>query len=223
MGKPLEWEDGFPIGFGHTSIAYLKRCPGYEDAKNGNLTAAQLVVNQCVKCKRLQVLREQYPDAVLLPVCGQNKLPLALAEAIGLPVWNCVFVIQSVSRKSLCAIERLMHKPGFAGDIRQDAEYILVDDVITQGGTIAALREFVLVQGGRVAAVVALAFAIGSHAVAPLKKHKVRLFLKFGFTLVIILREHSIAEEVHALTNSQMKYLLRFASVGNIRERIASI
>jgi hypothetical protein len=220
MDVSLEWEEGFPKGVGHTSLAFLRRCIGFKDAKNGDLDSAQFVVSQCVKKDRLDKLREKYPGAVLLPVLGENKLPMALAQAVGLPIWTEVYLIQTISRKLLCAIERLLHKPIFTGNIQSGLEYILVDDVITQGGTISALREYVLALGGMVVAVVALAYAIGSHAVAPLKQHVVRLMVKFGMALMRLLRMLGIAASAQGLTNSQIKYLLRFASVGNFLKKM---
>jgi hypothetical protein len=215
------WEDDFPTGQGHTTIAYLKRCIGFEDAKKGDIDAAHLVVSRCVKLDRLQELREKHPDAVLLPVLGHNRLPIALAEVIGLRICLSVRLIHTVSRKHLCAILRFLHKPVFTGDIQEGSEYILVDDVITQGGTISALRNFVMSRGGNVVAVVALAYAIGSHAIAPMKCYVVRLLVKFGMALMSLLLKLGIAESVQGLTNSQVKYLLRFASVRNIVKRMA--
>ena len=223
MWRSTAWEKWFPKGYGHTSITFLRRCLGFKDAKAGNIDAARFVVRRCVKQERLCELRERYPDAILLPVLGQNKLPLALAQAIGLPIWLQVRLVHTVSRKVLNAIQRLMHKPVFTGYIRHDMEYIIVDDVITQGGTVAALREFVLVRGGRVVAVVALAYAIGSHAVAPLKKHIVRLIVKFGMPLIFLLRAFKIATGFWELTNSQAKYLRCFASLENIRKRLRGV
>jgi hypothetical protein len=221
MCASLAWEDNFPKGFGHTSIAYLKRCIGFEDAKKGDINAARLVVNQCVKPSRINELREQFPQAILLPVLGRNMLPLALAQAIGLPVWEDVRLVHTVRRKFLSAIQRLLHKPKFAGNIQKGTAYILVDDVITSGGTIAELRKFVLHHGGTVVAVVALAFAIGSHAVAPAKRFWIRLMVKFGMILASLLQIYGIAVSVLHLTNSQMRYLLRFANVGNIERKLA--
>lgn len=215
----MEWEHNFPKGFGHTSIAFLKRCIGFEDAKNGDMDAALFVVSRCVKRDRICDLRRKYPDAILIPVLGINKLPLALAMAIGLPIWTKVYMIHSIPRKLLCSIQRLLHKPMFAGQILENTEYILVDDVITTGGTISALRRFVMFHGGIVVAVVALAYAIGSHAVAPLRRHIVRLMIKFGLGLLSLLRRLGIAVSAQGLTNSQVKYLLRFSSLGNIRKR----
>jgi hypothetical protein len=187
------------------------------------MNAARFVVGQCVKQNRLQELRMKYPDAVLIPVLGANKIPLALAQEIGLPIWLHVRLIHTVSRKVLNAIQRLLHKPLFAGFVKRGDAYILVDDVVTQGGTISALREFVMVHGGRVVAVVALAFAIGSHAVAPMKGYVVRLFVKFGSLLERLLQMLGVTAAFRGLTNAQARYLLRFASVRNIIKRITQI
>jgi hypothetical protein len=221
MCASLAWGENFPKGYGHTSIAYLKRCPGFENAKNGDMDAAHLVVRQCTKQDRIRALREQYPSAILLPVLNRNKLPLALAQAIGLPVWENVRLVHTVRRKFLSAIQRLLHKPKFAGNIQKGAAYILVDDVVCQGGTVAALRNFVVNHSGTVVAVVALAYAIGSHAVAPVGRFWIRLMVKFGFVLDYLLQNYSIAASVRYLTNSQVKYLLRFANVGNIERKLA--
>jgi hypothetical protein len=198
----------------------LRRCPGFEDAKRGDFDAAQYVVSRCAKKDRLDILRNRYPDAALIPVLGTNGLPLALAEAIGLPIWHRVRLLHTVSRKQLCAFKRLLHKPVFNGDIAKGRSYIIVDDIVTQGGTVAALREFIMSHGGKVVAVAALAYAIGSHNVAPQKWNIVRLTVKFGTKLPPLLREAGVAAVVRALTNSQAKYLLRFASVRNIQKRL---
>lgn len=116
------WEQDFPKGYGHTSIAYLKRCLGYEMAKNGCLYAAQDVVMQCIKRNRLDNIREEYTDSFLLPISGRNALPQAFAEAIGLELWDKVFRVDKVQRKSLCAIHRLQHKPIFAGHVEERCE-----------------------------------------------------------------------------------------------------
>ena len=223
MRISLTWDKNFPKGYGHTSIAFLKRCCGFYQAKNGDLISALNVVSKCVKQERLQELRKKYPNAVLIPVLGRNQLPLALAYEIGLPIWLNVYLLHSVSRKLLCAIHRLLHKPIFTGYIRKNTDYILVDDIIAQGGTILALRNFVTARGGNVVAVIALAYAVGSQNIAPLKKNMIRLFLKFGNRLVQLLNIYGIAVSFYELTNSQVIYLNRFTSFENIIKKIAEI
>lgn len=174
MNPSLAWEERFPKGYGHTSISYLKRRPGFEDAKKGDLDAARFVVLSCVKQERI------------------------------------------------CAFQRLLQNPIFTGFIQRDTAYILVDDVITQGGTIAALRKFVIAQGGKVVAVVALAYAIGSHTIAPKRWNIVMLLVKFGTRLLLFLQILGIAATFEELTNMQAKYLLRFASVQNMVKKMAA-
>ena len=196
LNNSIIWDYNFPKGYGHTSIAFLRRQPDYELAKNGNIKAAKAVVDRCIKRERIEELCMKYPKAILIPVITENKLPQALCEAIGLPLWDGVQSTHIVKRKTLTAAERLLHKPIFKGSVIPGLSYILVDDVVTQGGTISALREFVIRQGGNVVAVVALAFAIGSHDIAPLKVHKVMAKVKHSFLIDYLLRKYKIANSV---------------------------
>jgi hypothetical protein len=198
----------------------LKWGLGYEDAKNGDMDAVHFVVSRCAKLDRICKLRKRYPDAVLLSVLGTNPLPPAFVQAIGLPIWKKVYLLHTVPRKMLNGIMRLLHKSVFAGYIQADLEYILVDDVIMQDSTTAALRRYVTAGGGKVVAVVALTYAIGSHAIAPLKRYCTHLMIKFELELMRLLRQLGIAASADGLTNSQAKHLLRFASIGNILKRI---
>jgi len=216
------WEENFPKGYGHTSIAYLRRCPSFICAKNGNMNAAIHIVEKCIKVNRINDLEEKYPNSVLLPVInGRNVIPLALTQKINLPIWKNVFLVNTAPRKSLLAIQRLLHKPVFIGYIQKGLDYIIVDDIVTQGGTISALREFVIARGGRVVAVVALAFSIGSHYIAPTSEILIRLFLKFGNVLYKLESEGFISSFAE-LTYSQIRYLIKFSSVQNIYNKIES-
>jgi len=214
-----EWDKDFPKGYGHTSVAYLKRCFGYEEAKQGNMDAAHDVVKKCVKQNRIKEFCNEFSDALALPVNSQNAIPKALAKEIGLKMWDKVLRTDTVKRKKLSAIQRLQHKPVFTGHIEKDAKYVIVDDVISQGGTIASLRRYVLSHGGKVAAVMALAYSIGSYDIAPTSDKYIRLFSKFEMS-VFWLQEMGIIRSYGELTNSQARYLLRFASARNIHKNI---
>jgi len=220
MNTSAEWEQDFPKGYGHTSIAYLKRCDGFEDAKLGDISAACFVVKKCVKANKLSAVREKYPNAILLPILSRNALPLALAYAIGLPVWRYLYLSHTQFRKELCAAQRLLHKPIFFGYIERNLEYIIVDDVVTQGGTVSALRKHVITNGGVVVAVVALAYAVGSHDIAPTDESLTRLKAKHG-DMTCFLQETGIAATMNELTNSQVRYLLRFSRIESLIRRLA--
>jgi len=220
--KPVVWGENFPKGYGHTSIAYLKRCPTYSMAKRGNLEAARMVVQRSIKPHRVHELVTRFPKAILLPVIGCNAIPIAMATEIGLPVWEGVYRADVVPRKSLPAIARFLHKPVFKGRVRRGVDYVIVDDVITQGGTVAALREYVLENGGNIVAVVALAYSVGSHHIAPTPEILKKLHIKFGYE-IFILQNTKCVRSFEALTQSQIRYLLRFKSVKNICNRINAL
>jgi len=216
------WDPGFPKGYGHTSISYLKARIGYEKAKNGDKKAADSVVRQCIKHSKIQYIRQLYPNAVLFPVLGINKLPLALAEAIGLPVCTGIYVIQSAKRKELTAMQRLLNKPQFYIRYKYfpPCEYIIVDDIVTQGGMVAELRRRIIISGGKVLAIVALAYATGSHNIAPIQIILEKIANKFDETeLTSFLTEYNITSKIEELTNSQCRYLMHFKSISNIKKK----
>ncbi|MCL1864020.1 MAG: phosphoribosyltransferase [Defluviitaleaceae bacterium] len=213
----------FPLGYGHTSIAYLKNCFGYEDARNGNILAAQYVVRRCVKPKRLAKFRKRFAGAFVVPVIsGKNALPTALANETGLKLWDKVYRIDTVKRKQLPAIKRLQHKPVFRGAVKRGAKYVIVDDVITQGGTVVALRNYILSNGGKVVAVMALAYSIGSYHIAPTREKYVRLFLKFGSS-IFWMQDVGLISSFEEMTNSQARYLLMFSSTRRIHKKLAEM
>jgi hypothetical protein len=66
-----------------------------------------------------------------------------------------------VGRTKLTRIERFLWQPCFAGEVRPEAAYILVDDVMTTGGTLAALRSHIISNKGTVAGITTLAHGSG--------------------------------------------------------------
>lgn len=215
------WEDDFPPVYAHTSISFLKRCPGYEKAKRGNMQAALMTVKKCIKPERIAELRRKYPQAVLLPVMTENRLPEALAQTIGLKTNTGVHEEKTQNRKRLSAMERLLDKPSFRGKIKKGESYIIIDDVVTQGGTISELRKHVILCGGSVVAVVALAISAGSHIIALGLQDAFELTNKFSFqSITSVLRKYYIAYELWELTRPQARYLLRFNELDNMVEKI---
>ena len=66
-----------------------------------------------------------------------------------------------VGRTSLTKHQRFLYHPVFDGTVRQDVAYILVDDVCTNGGTLAALRSHILANGGTICSITTLAHGKG--------------------------------------------------------------
>jgi len=188
------------------------------------MQAALMVASLSVKLQRIKELRNKYPFAILLPIMGRNKLPVALALLTGLNVCFSVHEIQTIKRKELSAMERLLYKPQFCGSISPGNDYIIVDDIVTQGGTVSALRQFILSNGGFVVAITALAYSIGSGIIAPIPERVCQLVDKFEYSYMInILRSYNMANELQEMTNSQIKYLTRFKTLERIVKKIKKV
>lgn len=219
--NPLLWQDNFPPVYGHTSVSFLKRCSGFYDAKNGNMDMALIVVGMCIKPELIIEINQSYPDALLIPVISNNKLPEALAMTINLQVDTGIHQLHTHARKTLSAMERLLHKPGFSGKIIKGKNYIIIDDIITQGGTVSALRKHIITHGGSVVAVVALASSAGSRMIAPNHEDVSELINKYSFPLITyMLKKYNIADDIWELTRSQMKYLLCFKELSSLVNKI---
>jgi hypothetical protein len=117
IGKVISWEEGFPSGIGHTSIGFIRNHGNRElfmQAKAGNEIAAVELVRKCIKKDKISSLRNQYPDAVLLPVLakertGYNVIPLVYAKVMssisGLKINEEVYQINSPHHTGACAMQ----------------------------------------------------------------------------------------------------------------------
>jgi hypothetical protein len=207
---------------GYTTVAYLKRCAGYTEAKEyGDAGAADSIVKKCVGTDNLQSIKAAYPGAVLLPVLKKNNaLPLSLCVGVRLPVCLSVHCKSTRKRRNMPAIQRIFYKPVFCGEITPGTDYILADDVITQGGTISSLMRFVTQNMGNIRAILSIAYARGSKKIAPEKENLDLLEQRFGRQLNDFFEECGMGKDAAGqLTNSEILYLLKFSSVENIRKK----
>lgn len=95
-----------------------------------------------------------------------NALPLAYAHflvaQIGGSVDEEIQQAARVGRSKLSPWLRFLCQPAFAGTVRPGASYFIIDDVLTTGGTAAALRAFIIRSGGMVIGFSALAHGAGN-------------------------------------------------------------
>lgn len=133
------------------------------------------MVRKCIKPDKLKQLKEKYSDCILVPVLGKertgyNVIPLAYAKIIsshiGLQITEGIFQVNDAHHTGACAMQRLLSRPVFDGTIAKGYNCIMLDDVVTQGGTVSALRRFIKDNGGNVAAVSSLAFGRDSSTIA---------------------------------------------------------
>lgn len=217
----FNWEQNFPPIFTHTSVSFLKQCMEFNKAKFGNMESAKKVVDQCIKLDKINELKQKYPDAILLPVISRNKLPHAFAEKIKMEICTTVHICSSVKRKFLSGMERLVHRPVYKGIINTGKKYIIVDDIVSQGGTIAELRKFIINQGGIVCAITALTHSISGGVIAPDDENIIDLCEKYPeFLTTNFLKNYFNVDSAKELTNPQIKYLLSFKNTQTILNKI---
>ncbi|WP_133122825.1 hypothetical protein [Zhengella mangrovi] len=112
-----------------------------------------------------------------------NALAISYANWIGheldWPVEERVFQDKTVSRDRQGGWFRLAHRASFYGQIDSATPYVIVDDVITMGGTMADLRSFIHRKGGSVIGMSAIAsregtdkqIRLGNDTLARLEEH----------------------------------------------------
>ena len=154
------WRD-FPPVIRNSALGSLKNEPEYAAAKGGDDIAAGHLVNKLLKEETVQQFRAMIGDKTPVIVsilatesAGQNKIPLAMAQALGrrldLPVDTDIRQINKVSRTGSGIDHRFAFQPVFDGQVEAGRDYLIVDDTLAVGGTVAALRGYIENRGGHV-------------------------------------------------------------------------
>lgn len=226
------WSD-FPPVFSFATLKSASNHPNYEASKNGlDVSAAIPLVDDVISSVAFERFLEWIGgsrDFEVVPVYaveegGVNQIPLALAHTISsrIGVELCVDIIQSsrAFRTNKAAFYRLVNFPEFYGDVVPNKKYLIVDDTLTMGGTIASLRGFIENNGGIVIGAVVLTCFQEQTSInvsmkmysALLDKHGERLdewwksFVGFG---------------LDKLTQGEAGHLKKAPDIESIRERIA--
>jgi predicted DNA-binding protein len=228
LNKP--WQPGTEKAPVMSTISKTKSSPDYFLAKQGDIMAANRLVDKFFKPEKVKPLAEKYPDAIVVPVQeiesqGTNKLPKALAikmcDSFGFQLEPRIVSITTAEHKSKGAVRRLISPKIFTGPVEPGRKYILVDDFLAQGGTINELKNYIEGLGGNVVGVVALGQTKGGNVLAIRPETVKMLTKKFGReNLERFLREQNIAGEIEALTESQARAILRFKDLDTLRDRI---
>ena len=221
----------FPDVLIHASESAVKQHLDYKAAKSGDdWAAASLVfgnldIDQVVALERL--VGDKKPTLVsahALEREGVNAIPEVFAKELGYmlnwPVDFGIVQVNVVSHTGAGGFPRLARQAAFDGSVFAGRDYVLVDDFIGMGGTLANLKGYLDSNGGRVLAAVALTGKPHSAklALTPQRLHELRS--KHGTEL-----EHwwieRFAHAFDALTESEARYLARTESIDTIRNRIA--
>ena len=216
----------------HASESSVKQHPHYWAAKTGDALAADYLVNDTLNPAKIETL------AVLLaghkPILvsahayeqnGVNAIPEVfadeLAERLDWEVDGGVVQVNVVSHTGADGFSRLARQAQFDGKIEPGAEYVMVDDFIGMGGTLANLRGHIETQGGKVLAAVALTGKPHSAKLSLTQSTLDELRSKHGKELEHWWQER-FGHAFDALTESEARYLVRTQDAATIRDRVAA-
>jgi len=156
---------------------------------------------------------------------GQNAIPDALACALsallGWPRERRVIKFNEVRHSGASGYERLQRQVVFSGRVTVGLNYLLVDDFVSHGGTLANLRGHILAQKG---------YVIGATVLAG-NDYSAELALSDG-KLAALRRQHGHIEYwwrqrfgfgFESLTASESRFLSRARTTEGIRESLGAI
>lgn len=224
--------DALPPVWIHAAESAVKQHPAYAAAKGGDPDSAfelvkdhlsSLIVNEL-----MQAFRGWSPiliSAHAVERTGVNAIPEALADLLaqrlGWSVDSGVVQINIVAHTGADGFSRLARQAIFDGPVTAGERYLLVDDFVGQGGTLANLRAHVMQGGGMVVGATALT---GKSYSANLRLTMVTLEkvrLKHGKELENWWIER-FGFGFDCLTESEARYLLNTSDAERIRNRIVA-
>lgn len=230
--KPIRasWGD-FPDVLIFAEEGAVKRHPEYLAAKTGEVSAAKRLAADLISAEAVASVVPLVAghDAMLLPVHalevgGVNRIPAAMAELLGermgLEVEERIVQANTVGHTGASGWGRLARPAVFDGEVASGRNYVLVDDFVGQGGTLANLRGYALSEGAEVIGAAALTGKAYSAklALSSLTLHSIRD--RYGKELESWWRQ-SFGYGFDKLTESEARYLLRAENAHTIRDRVA--
>lgn len=209
----------------------MKQHPDYRAAKAGDAQSAFSLVKAMIAEHAVVTIRQIVgaSEVVLASAHavereGVNAIPEALAvelgARLGLPVDEGLVQINIVGHTGATGYARLARPAAFDGDVVPGAVYLLVDDFIGQGGTLANLKGHIETKGGKVVGATVLTGKPYSAVLAPTCQQIESLRRKHGRELENWWQER-FGYGFDCLTQSEARYLERSPDADTIRNRLA--
>lgn len=231
--KPVRttWQKDFPDVVLHARLGDATAHRDYEAAKAGDKDAAYRLVSEILTKDAVDKIRNIIGNREVLlaavhaeEASGRNKIPQAMADVLGKVLHQEVAtgIVQTkrVGRTGQDGFGRLANQPEFAGNVRSDLPYFILDDTLTQGGTLAGLKGYIESHGGRVIGASALTgkqysarMAMSPQTLSQLREH-------FGGTGLENWWKQQYGYGFDGLTESEANYLLRAGDADKIRDRV---
>jgi adenine/guanine phosphoribosyltransferase-like PRPP-binding protein len=223
---------GFPDVIIHASETSVKKHPRYKEAKSGDSEAAYELIQATINDKQVEKLRillngrkPLMASAHAYEAEGVNAIPEVfadeLAQRLGLVVDSGIIQTNVVAHTGANGFGRLARQPVFEGAVAPENDYVLVDDFVGMGGTLANLRGYIESQGGKVIGAVTLTGKPYSAKLSLDETQLQELREKHGTNLETWWQEN-FGHAFDCLTQSEARYLARSSDVDTIRDRIAA-
>ena len=229
------WAD-FPDVYLIANEREVKQHPHYWAAKAGDAEAAAALIAAWVDDAALARVRQfvqTLPDAAGLVMVsahayeqsGVNAIPAALAESLsarlGLSYQPGLAQINVVRRTGVDGYGRMAWQACFDGPIDAGKTYLLIDDFVGQGGTLANLRGYILKRKARVAGAICLTGKPYSAKVSLASDQLTALQDTHGATLERWWQGF-FGHPFDCLTQSEARYLARSPDADRIRTQIVA-
>lgn len=233
MDQPTRFPwNHFPDVLIHASEQHVKQHFSYQQAKAGDVIASANLVLDTLSYATVSRMNGEFASHVpiLLPVLaeestGINSIPRVMAEILGhLLQWDVeerVLQVNVVGHTGASGFVRLAHQPIFKGRVESGLHYVLIDDFIGQGGTLANLRGHVLGQGCLVLGASVLTGKAYSARLAPTGNQLAELRGKHG-TIEFWWRQR-FGFGFDCLTASEARYLIQTATSERVVERLEEV
>lgn len=225
------WQ-GFPDVVINSPLGTASKHADYDAAKSGDKAAALRLAMDLVDDATTEKIRRKIGDRkpVVVPVLseeeeGRNQLPAAyaavLAERLGLEVDPDIVQSVRAHHTGAKAFERIARQPVFDGRVDPGQDYIIVDDTLAMGGTLANLRGHIERNGGRVVLASVLTGHDGGANIVVSEKFKKELREKFGEDLEEYLQDE-FGFGIDHLTNGEAGHIRKALSIDSLRDTISA-
>jgi hypothetical protein len=226
------WASGFPDVAIHTSEEMRNAHSAYTAAKAGDPEAATTLVADLIDVGAVEVIAAIVGGrpAILVPASaiekqGFNAIPDALAYEIARRLnldadTQNINQINIVSHTRANGFHRLANPARFDGAVEPGRPYVIVDDHVGLGGTIASLKGHIEGRNGLVIAATCLTESPRSRHIALSAVTLDALRRTHGDELERYWRQQA-GHGLDALTEPEAGYLLRAKSLDRIRNQMA--
>ncbi len=226
------WPADFPDVVVHTTVAQRDGHPGYAAAKSGDAEAALTLAGDLLAPEAVAILQTVTAGCkpLLLPVIadetlGFNAIPDAMAQILARRLDLSVVageIVQTnkVGHTRAPAFQRLVTPATFDGDVQRGAAYVLVDDHVGLGGTLANLRGHVEASGGQIVAITTLTESRDARHISLRPQTRNLLWQRHGEELDQLWRAQ-FGHGIDCLTEVEALQLCRQPTVAGIEDFLA--